>query len=123
MSDISRVSYENLWLADAKIVSILRQTSIIPSLIAISDTPLVLGDVKLIFPLEISGNARLRYDNGIRIIDWESTEWVAYEKDGVKWYKDNLTEDDFKNLFLLLVHQIKIWGENSTNTQRLEKSK
>jgi len=61
---------------------------------------------EIIFPKEISGNARIRF-NGYRIIDWEDGRWVSYEKEGVQWYKVNLDNLDYKILYHILRDKIK----------------
>ena len=38
---------------------------------------------------------RIMFPSGCRCLDWEGTEWVPYEKDGVRWYKDVFTESDY----------------------------
>ncbi len=96
-----------------EILSIFRKTPLISSLFVPTDLSqgLKFTYFELIFPMEISGNARIRYNYGSRIIDWEGKEWVAYEKDGVRWFRDDLTEKDFQTLFYLLTYQIGIWYE------------
>ena len=58
--------------------------------------------VELFFPSEISGSARIRFNDGIRIIDWEHNQWASYEKDGVRWYKTDLSDLDYEVLYELL---------------------
>lgn len=57
---------------------------------------------ELFFPSEISGSPRIRFSDGIRIIDWEQNQWVSYEKDGVRWYKVDLSDVDYEVLYQLL---------------------
>jgi hypothetical protein len=57
---------------------------------------------ELFFPSEISGSARIRFSDGQRLIDWEHNQWVSYEKDGVRWYKVDLSDFDYEVLFELL---------------------
>jgi hypothetical protein len=60
------------------------------------------AQAELQFPSEISGSARIRFNDGIRIVDWEKTQWVSYEKEGVRWYKDELSDRDYEVLYELL---------------------
>ena len=32
---------------------------------------------------------------GSRLLDWEGGEWVPYEKEGVRWYREEFTEADY----------------------------
>ena len=57
---------------------------------------------ELLFPVEISGSARIRYHDGVRIIDWELDKWISYEKDGAKWYRVPLSDNDYEVLYGLL---------------------
>jgi hypothetical protein len=59
-------------------------------------------NAELLFPDEISGAPRIRFLDGLRLIDWENDQWVSYEKDGIQWYKDDLSDLDYEILFDLL---------------------
>ena len=61
---------------------------------------------KISFP-EPNKLGRIVIPGGFRLIDWEGDEWVAYEKEGARWFKDTLKDDDYKVLHDALADQVR----------------
>jgi hypothetical protein len=56
----------------------------------------------LVSRAEAGGSPRIRYHSGVRLVDWEGEQWVSYEREGVRWYQDELTDTDYRLLYALL---------------------
>lgn len=68
-------------------------------------TPPLSGNPIISFPEHYS-KGRIVIQLGIRMLDWDGEKWVAYTKDGTKWYSNDLSEEDYNILDRALSQQI-----------------
>jgi hypothetical protein len=57
------------------------------------------------FPEHYPGG-RITVELGQRLLDWESDRWVPYQKEGVRWYREELREVDRMALEVALRPQL-----------------
>ena len=69
-------------------------------------TPPLSNNPKISFP-EHYAKGRIVIRPGERMLDWDGEQWIVYVKDGVRWFSEVLSDEDYDILYDALSIQLK----------------
>jgi hypothetical protein len=57
-------------------------------------TPPSRNNTKIAFP-DHYPQGRIEIEQGRKIMDWNGEEWILFIKDGVRWYQEEFSNEEF----------------------------